>query len=91
MLHKLGQVAARSGSLRSGVSRAYHPPADFKPQSMDDLPVPQGSWQANYEEKQRRYNTHLFGGIAFAAFSLLVAKNSGLFYMNWAPPELKKE
>jgi hypothetical protein len=32
---------------------------------MDDLPVPQGSWQEAYNSRQRKYNMHLIAGISF--------------------------
>ncbi|XP_050348288.1 uncharacterized protein LOC126772149 [Nymphalis io] len=60
---------------------------NFKPPSMDELPVPQGSWQAQYDANQRRYNSILFFGIAFAVGSVALAKASGLLYLNYAPPK----
>jgi hypothetical protein len=50
--------------------RAYHPPAHFKQPTMDDLPVPQGSWQSNYDSNQTKYNIHLIGGVTFLALTL---------------------
>ena len=32
---------------------------------MNDLPVPRGSWQQNYANKQKSYNLTLAGGLAF--------------------------
>lgn len=39
---------------------------------MDELPVPRGSWQAQYDANQRRYNLALLFGIAFTAGTLVV-------------------
>ncbi|CAK1585793.1 unnamed protein product [Parnassius mnemosyne] len=66
--------------------RRYHA-GEFKPPSMDELPVPSGSWQARYDANQRRYNAVLLFGVAFSAFTLIVAKTSGLVYLNYSPPK----
>ncbi|XP_068617275.1 uncharacterized protein [Battus philenor] len=66
--------------------RRYHA-GEFKPPSMDELPLPNGSWKANYDAKQRHYNAVLIFGISFAAFSIGVAKASGLVYLNYSPPK----
>lgn len=50
--------------------RAYHPPADFKPPTMDDLPVPQGSWKTQNDSNQTKYNIHLIGGVTLLTFTL---------------------
>ncbi|XP_032516378.2 uncharacterized protein LOC116769412 [Danaus plexippus] len=67
--------------------RRYHGESHFKPPSMDELPVPQGPWQAQYDANQRRYNAVLLFGIAFGVGSLIVAKASGLLYLNYSPPK----
>ncbi|KAH9633797.1 hypothetical protein HF086_005431 [Spodoptera exigua] len=66
--------------------RRYHN-EHFKPPTMDELPVPRGSWQAQYDANQRRYNLVLLFGIAFTAGTLAVAKASGLVYLNYSPPK----
>lgn len=50
--------------------RAYHPPAHHRPPTMDDLPVPQGSWKAQNDAYQTRYNMQLIGGITFLALTV---------------------
>jgi hypothetical protein len=50
--------------------RAYHPPAHHKPPTMDDLPVPQGSWKAQNDSYQARYNMQLIGGITLLTFTV---------------------
>ncbi|CAH0586744.1 unnamed protein product [Chrysodeixis includens] len=52
--------------------RRYHN-EHFKPPSMDELPIPRGSWQAQYDANQRKYNAALLFGIAFATGTLIVA------------------
>ncbi|XP_059057495.1 uncharacterized protein LOC131851084 [Achroia grisella] len=66
--------------------RRYHH-GEFKTPSMDELPVPRGSWQAKYDANQRRYNATLLFGIAFAAGTIILAKTSGLVYLNYSPPK----
>ncbi|XP_075975153.1 cytochrome c oxidase subunit 7B [Anticarsia gemmatalis] len=66
--------------------RRYHD-NHFKAPSMDELPVPRGSWQAHHDAKQRKYNAVLLLGIAFSAGTLVIAKASGLIYLNYSPPK----
>ncbi|XP_065334345.1 uncharacterized protein LOC135935728 [Cloeon dipterum] len=72
------------------IARRYHAPSNQKIITMNDMPVPQGSWAQHNANLQRRYNTQLAAGITFALFSLFVAKSSGLFFFNWGP-ELKNK
>lgn len=63
------------------IARRYHGEhGHFKPPSMDELPVPQGSWQAQYDANQRRYNSILLFGIAFTAGSIIIVCNLYNFY-----------
>jgi hypothetical protein len=50
--------------------RAYHPPAHYKPPTMNDLPVPQGSWQSQYNSNQTKYTIHLIGGVTLLTFTV---------------------
>lgn len=54
---------------------------------MDELPVPSGSWQAHYDAKQKGYNAALVFGIAFSVLTVVVAKTTGLVYLNFSPPK----
>ncbi|XP_046744170.1 uncharacterized protein LOC124410086 [Diprion similis] len=87
----LGQILRPVGRnvLRSG-SRSYHPPAEFKQTTLNDLPVPQGSWQTQYDANQRKYNLHLIFGVGFTIGSIAFAKYSGLIYLNAYPPTPKE-
>ncbi|XP_026319286.1 uncharacterized protein LOC113229822 [Hyposmocoma kahamanoa] len=67
--------------------RRYGHDSHFKPATMDELPVPRGSWQAHYDANQRRFNTALIVGIAFTVGTFIVAKTSGLVYLNYSPPK----
>lgn len=37
---------------------------NYKPPTMNELPVPQGSWQDANSARQKRYNLQLLAGIA---------------------------
>jgi hypothetical protein len=37
---------------------------------MDDLPVPQGSWQSHHDSNQAKYNIHLIGGVTVLTLTL---------------------
>ena len=49
----------------SGSGRRYYKQESYKPITMNDLPVPRGSWQQHYANKQKNYNLTLAGGMAF--------------------------
>ncbi|PSN29558.1 hypothetical protein C0J52_22668 [Blattella germanica] len=70
-------------------ARAYHPPAHYKPPSMDDLPVPQGSWKADYESRQRKYNLQFIVGVSFLTFTVGFMSQSGLLEFNYSQPKLE--
>ncbi|XP_041979830.1 uncharacterized protein LOC121733601 [Aricia agestis] len=78
------QIVSR---LMQQTVRRYHGDHGFKPPSMDELPVPRGSWQADYDAANRRYNAVLVLGISFFVGSFAIAKSSGLLYFNYAPPK----
>lgn len=48
----------------------HHHPAHFKLPTMDELPVPSGSWQANYNAKQQKYNIQLLASVIFFAVTV---------------------
>lgn len=43
---------------------------DYKPPTMSDMPVPQGSWKEHYGQKQRKNNLQLVAGILFTGGTL---------------------
>uniref|UniRef100_A0A069DN71 Putative conserved plasma membrane protein n=1 Tax=Panstrongylus megistus TaxID=65343 RepID=A0A069DN71_9HEMI len=61
------------------------------PATMDDLPVPCGSWETQYNTNQSKYNMHLAVGVIFTVITIIAAKASGLVYLNYSPPSLPKE
>ncbi|GLV31609.1 uncharacterized protein CBL_07370 [Carabus blaptoides fortunei] len=76
----------KNPAIRNIVQRSYHGKSDFKPVTMNDMPVPSGSWKSHYDAQQTKYNIHLLVGIAFTAITLITAKASGLVYLNYSPP-----
>ncbi|XP_077294913.1 cytochrome c oxidase subunit 7B [Arctopsyche grandis] len=82
------QAARSARMLVSRNARSYHGKhSDFKAPSMDELPVPAGSWSDAFAARQRRNNLTLIGGIIFAGASIFTAKTSGLIYLNFSPPD----
>ncbi|KAK0075439.1 hypothetical protein PV325_011428 [Microctonus aethiopoides] len=69
--------------------RRYHEDKSFKYASMDELPVPSGSWQAQYDAYQKKYNMQLIAGVTFFIATFIFAKASGSLYLNAYPPEPK--
>ncbi|KAA0186752.1 hypothetical protein HAZT_HAZT009769 [Hyalella azteca] len=56
-----------------------------KPPTMNDLPVPSGSWQVAYAQTQSKYNMILLGSAIFCAATLTFAKVSQLIKIEWGP------
>ncbi|XP_069695402.1 uncharacterized protein COX7B [Periplaneta americana] len=71
--------------------RAYHPPANYKEPSMDELPIPQGSWQSQNNSNQTKYNLHLLIGVSFLTLTLGFVATSGILEFNFSPPPMKNE
>lgn len=44
----------------------------YKPLTMDDMPVPKGSWQEHYGKTNTKYNLILIGGISALATSIYI-------------------
>ncbi|KAK6636719.1 hypothetical protein RUM43_010382 [Polyplax serrata] len=65
----------------------HGPPADYKFPTMDELPVPCGSWQENYDNNQRKYNIHLLLGIGVFTITLAVGYYANAFSFYMFPPE----
>ncbi|CAH1402582.1 unnamed protein product [Nezara viridula] len=59
--------------------------------TMDDLPIPNGSWETQYKANQTKYNMHLAIGVIFTAVTLVTARASGLFNLYISPPPLPKD
>lgn len=54
---------------------------------MNDLPVPRGDWQEEYDRRNRKYNGILAAGIAIFVGTITVVKSSGVIHLNSAPPK----
>lgn len=58
-------------------ARKYHgnEAANYKPATMDELPIPQGSWKAQYDAKQKTYNMQLAFGLIYAIGTIYFVSN----------------
>lgn len=56
----------------------HHKPS-YKPPTMDDLPVPAGSWARRHRHQQRKHNRDLVLGIAFTGFTAFCTVQSDAF------------
>merc|ERR1711977_523116 len=72
-------TAARRVSPRLASARCAHGhgpsqheiekiPPHFRNITYDDIPFPKGSWQARYDELNKKYNMLLAAAVAFSAF-----------------------
>lgn len=69
MIKLLNLISGRSVSnqVRNGSSYS----SSIKPVTMNEMPVPSGSWSEHYNAKQKAYNMHLMIGLALAAVSVV--------------------
>ncbi|XP_022194035.1 uncharacterized protein LOC111051785 [Nilaparvata lugens] len=84
------KVLARSGQSNS-VRQLAHEPAKSGSCLMDQLPVPEGSWEANYKAQNAKYNMQLLAGIGFFLATLAFGEYNGYFYAGARLPELPKK
>ena len=52
--------------------RSYHVPNELRPPTMDEVVVPQGSWQEAHAKAQRKYNLQLAAGIIILGATIAV-------------------
>jgi hypothetical protein len=95
-ISKLAQVQVQGpylqGDLRARAmsSSSYKQPA-FKLVHLDEMPVPMGSWQADYKVKNKRYNKLITFGIVYFLITLLVIVRSNIIFFNFRIPPLEEE
>lgn len=82
-------VRTKLGSPGPGFSShryaSKYAPKNFKPPTMNDLPVPSGSWSRAYKNTQQKYNAFLVGSILFTGSAIAVAKTTGLVDLHTGP------
>lgn len=72
---------------RNGTRSASSKVVDFKPPTVNELPIPQGSWKDHYDARQKIYNAQLITGIAVLVGTITYIKVSGIIFFNFGPPE----
>uniref|UniRef100_A0A023FYB1 Putative conserved protein with signal anchor n=1 Tax=Amblyomma parvum TaxID=251391 RepID=A0A023FYB1_AMBPA len=70
---------------RSGV-RSYHPPAEHKPLTLDDMPTFIGPWEEHFNKRQTQFNIRLAVGISFFVVSFVAAASLGTLEYVDTPP-----
>lgn len=63
-----------------------HIPLKFRPPTLNEFPLPQGSWQAHNAELQSKYNKQLVIGLSFFIFTVGYVVFSGVIDPVLAPP-----
>ncbi|CAK9806611.1 hypothetical protein ANTQUA_LOCUS4941 [Anthophora quadrimaculata] len=87
MLSHILRPIARNA--RTGV-RSYQVPHTARPPSMDELPVPCGSWQEAHKKAQAKYNLQLAAGIVILVGTIIVGRLNKTLWLNFLPPTPKK-
>ncbi|XP_071087757.1 uncharacterized protein [Haliotis cracherodii] len=57
--------------------------------TMNDHPIPEGSWQENYNKRNSKYNMYIAVSSLFLAVTGFILYQSGAVYLHSTPP-LKK-
>jgi len=83
------RMASAAGVTKVPPSDPFHGyPPGKQPATMDDMPVPHGSWQESYDQYQKKYNRQLGIGL-----SLLLGTLAYVYYgqpIDWVmPPPMK--
>merc|ERR1711872_120119 len=64
---------------------SYHPPASWRAPTLNDLPVPKGSWESAFKAQQSRYNILLAISVLYCFGSWAAVQGSGKIVWNWGP------
>jgi len=56
--------------------------------TLNDLPIPQGSWQEYHSKRNQTYNIVLAGGIISVIATFILMKQTGTLYVH-GPPDYK--
>ncbi|EFX80994.1 hypothetical protein DAPPUDRAFT_303681 [Daphnia pulex] len=89
-MRQFTQVIAQAGRLTSQPVRNGSYVSHIKNATMNEMPVPSGSWAESNSAKQRTYNLHLIAGLAVTIATILVGVKTDAFYLNLGP-ELKNK
>lgn len=80
-----------TGSQVTQQVRRFQSYSKKAPVTIDDLPVPKGSWKAHYDKQNAKYNAQLIGGTALLTATIGYLAVSDVFVWNFFPPELPKK
>ncbi|XP_058829675.1 uncharacterized protein LOC131688985 [Topomyia yanbarensis] len=76
------KLAVRNAAF---LSRGYHE-GHHHVCTMNEMPVPEGDFFEEHNRRNRTYNTVLAAGLAIFGVTLTIAKQTGLIYLNYNPP-----
>lgn len=71
--------------------RSSHAYSKKPPVTINDLPVPKGSWKEHYTKQNTVYNTELGMGAATLLATVIYLGMSDVFIWNFFPPELPQK
>lgn len=71
--------------------RKFTPYSKKAPVTIDDLPVPKGSWKEHHAKTNAKYNAQLLVGAALLTATIGYISVSDVFMWNFFPPELPKK
>ncbi|XP_032671129.1 uncharacterized protein LOC116844108 [Odontomachus brunneus] len=77
--------------VKNGTRSSSSKVLDIRVPTINDIPVPKGSWREHYEKRQKVYNTQLIVGITALVSTLTFIKVSGIIFFNFNPPEIPTE
>jgi hypothetical protein len=72
-----------------GHQKSLHELAKEHRVTINDLPVPSGSWQQNFNSRNTKWNMYLIGNIVLFGVTLAAMKKYGVFLLH-EEPDFKK-
>ncbi|KAK4018258.1 hypothetical protein OUZ56_000322 [Daphnia magna] len=89
-MRQFTKLITQTGRLTTQQTRNGSYVSSIKTATLNEMPVPSGSWAEHNAAKQKSYNLHLVAGVAITIVTIFAGIQTGSFYLNWGP-ELKNK
>ncbi|KAI9565708.1 hypothetical protein GHT06_009500 [Daphnia sinensis] len=84
-MRQFAKLITQTGRLSTQQTRNGSYVSSIKTATLNEMPVPSGSWAQHHAAKQQSYNLHLAVGVAVTIVTVLAGIQTEAFYLNWGP------
>nr|CAH0102592.1 unnamed protein product [Daphnia galeata] len=84
-MRQFTKVITQAGRLTSQPVRNGSYVSHIKNATMNEMPVPSGSWAEHNSAKQKSHNLNLVAGLAITIVTIIAGVQTNSFYLNWGP------